>query len=265
MLGSRAVMLMLLLLLLPWTSQGRAVPEGSSPAWAQGQQLSQQLCTLAWTAHLPMGHVVSGNLWDQTEAYLSSPRLQWETEAWGGSWRVKGHQEVREDGKRGSRESHCLRIQVGFEGTYFFTLPTPLPFQDLPREEGDDETTSEVPHIQCGDGCDPQGLRDNSQSCLQRIHQGLVFYEKLLGSDIFTGEPSLHPDGSVGQLHASLLGLRQLLQPEGHHWETEQTPSPSPSQPWQRLLLRLKILRSLQAFVAVAARVFAHGAATLSQ
>ncbi|XP_047642895.1 interleukin-23 subunit alpha [Phacochoerus africanus] len=193
MLGSRAVMLLLLLLLLPWTSQGRAVPEGSSPAWAQGQQLSQQLCTLAWTAHLPMGHV------------------------------------------------------------------------DLPREEGDDETTSEVPHIQCGDGCDPQGLRDNSQSCLQRIHQGLVFYEKLLGSDIFTGEPSLHPDGSVGQLHASLLGLRQLLQPEGHHWETEQTPSPSPSQPWQRLLLRLKILRSLQAFVAVAARVFAHGAATLSQ
>nr|BAN09007.1 interleukin-23 p19 subunit [Sus scrofa] len=193
MLGSRAVMLMLLLLLLPWTSQGRAVPEGSSPAWAQGQQLSRQLCTLAWTAHLPMGHV------------------------------------------------------------------------DLPREEGGDETTSEVPHIQCGDGCDPQGLRDNSQSCLQRIHQGLVFYEKLLGSDIFTGEPSLHPDGSVGQLHASLLGLRQLLQPEGHHWETEQTPSPSPSQPWQRLLLRLKILRSLQAFVAVAVRVFAHGAATLSQ
>ncbi|KAM9072137.1 interleukin-23 subunit alpha isoform 1-T1 [Megaptera novaeangliae] len=136
--------------------------------------------------------------------------------------------------------------------------------QDLPREEGDDETTNHVPHIQCGDGCDPQGLRDNSQSCLQRIHQGLVFYEKLLGSDIFTGEPSLLPDGPVGQLHDSLLGLRELLQPEGHHWETEQTPSPSPSQPWQRLLLRLKILRSLQAFVAVAARVFAHGAATLS-
>ncbi|XP_067553092.1 interleukin-23 subunit alpha isoform X1 [Pseudorca crassidens] len=135
--------------------------------------------------------------------------------------------------------------------------------QDLPREE-DDETTNHVPHIQCEDGCDPQGLRDNSQSCLQRIHQGLVFYEKLLGSDIFTGEPSLLPDGPVGQLHASLLGLRELLQPEGHHWEIEQTPSPSPSQPWQRLLLRLKILRSLQAFVAVAARVFAHGAATLS-
>uniref|UniRef100_A0A8C0LHE6 Interleukin-23 subunit alpha n=1 Tax=Canis lupus dingo TaxID=286419 RepID=A0A8C0LHE6_CANLU len=193
MLGSRAVMLLLLLLLLlPWTAEPRAVPEGSSPAWIQGQQLSQKLCTLVWSAHPPMGHV------------------------------------------------------------------------DLPREEGDGETTSDVPRIQCGDGCDPQGLKDNSQFCLQRIHQGLVFYEKLLGSDIFTGEPSLLPDGPVGQLHANLLGLRQLLQPEGHHWETEQTPSPSPSQPWQRLLLRLKILRSLQAFVAVAARVFAHGAATLS-
>ncbi|XP_055252462.1 interleukin-23 subunit alpha [Moschus berezovskii] len=189
MLGNRAVML--LLLLLPWTAQGRAVSEDSSPAWARGQQLSQQLCMLAWSAHLPMGHV------------------------------------------------------------------------NLPREGGD-ETTDDVPRIQCEDGCDPQGLRDNSQSCLQRIHQGLVFYEKLLGSDIFTGEPSLLPDGPVDQLHASILGLRELLQPEGHHWETEQTPSPIPSQPWQRLLLRLKILRSLQAFVAVAARVFAHGAATLS-
>ncbi|XP_055215346.1 interleukin-23 subunit alpha isoform X2 [Gorilla gorilla gorilla] len=132
------------------------------------------------------------------------------------------------------------------------------------REEEDEETTNDVPRIQCGDGCDPQGLRDNSQFCLQRIHQGLIFYEKLLGSDIFTGEPSLLPDSPVGQLHASLLGLSQLLQPEGHHWETQQIPSLSPSQPWQRLLLRFKILRSLQAFVAVAARVFAHGAATLS-
>ncbi|XP_016021225.2 interleukin-23 subunit alpha isoform X1 [Rousettus aegyptiacus] len=189
MLGSRAVML---LLLLAYTALGRAVPESSSPAWAQCQQLSQKLCTLAWSAHPLMGHV------------------------------------------------------------------------DLPREEGDDETTNDVPHIQCEDGCDPQGLSDNSQSCLERIHQGLVFYERLLSSDIFTGEPSLLSSGPVIQLHASLLGLRQLLQPEGHHWETEQTPSPSPSQPWQRLLLRLKILRSLQAFVAIAARVFAHGAAALS-
>ncbi|XP_003790575.1 interleukin-23 subunit alpha [Otolemur garnettii] len=189
MLGSRAVML---LLLLPWTLQGRAMPGGSNPAWARGQQLSQKLCTLAWSAHPPVGHM------------------------------------------------------------------------DLLREEGNEETTNDVPHIQCEDGCDPQGLKDNSQFCLQRIHQGLLFYEKLLGSDIFTGEPPLLPDGPVGQLHASLLGLSQLLQPEGHHWEPQHTASPIPSQPWQRLLLRFKILRSLQAFVAVAARVFAHGAATLS-
>ncbi|KAM6215169.1 interleukin-23 subunit alpha [Rhynchocyon petersi] len=190
MLLTRAVVL--LLVMLPWSSQGRAVSGSSSPAWAQGHQLSQKLCMLAWSAHSPMGHV------------------------------------------------------------------------DVPREEEDDETTNDVPHIQCGDGCDPQGLRDNSQFCLQRIHQGLIFYEKLLDSDIFTGEPSLFPDGTVGQLHASLLVLRQLLQPEDDHRETPLTPSPSPILPWQRLLLRLKILRSLQAFVAVAARVFAHGAATLS-
>uniref|UniRef100_A0A8C9ASG5 Interleukin-23 subunit alpha n=1 Tax=Prolemur simus TaxID=1328070 RepID=A0A8C9ASG5_PROSS len=185
MLGSGAVML---LLLLPWTTQGRAVPGGSSPVWARCQQLSQKLCMLAWSAHPQVGHM------------------------------------------------------------------------DLLREEEDEKTTNDVPHIQCGDGCDPQGLRDNSQFCLQRIHQGLVFYEKLLGSDIFTGEPSLLPDGPVGQLHASLLGLSQLLQTEAGGLRIY----PIPSQPWQRLLLRFKILRSLQAFVAVAARVFAHGAATLS-
>ncbi|XP_020018864.1 interleukin-23 subunit alpha [Castor canadensis] len=189
MLGSRAVVL---LLLLPWTAQGRAVPGSSNPAWDQCQQLSQKLCLLVWNAHPSVGHM------------------------------------------------------------------------DLLREEGDEETTNDVPHIQCEDGCDPQGLRDNSQFCLQRIHQGLIFYEKLLGSDIFTGEPSLLPDGPVGQLHASLVGLSQLLQPEGQSWEIQETPSPTPSQPWQRLLLRFKILRSLQSFVAVAARVFAHGAATLS-
>ncbi|XP_002711125.1 interleukin-23 subunit alpha [Oryctolagus cuniculus] len=190
MLGLKAGLLLLLLL---WTAQGRAVPGDSSPAWTQCQQLSQKLCTLAWSAHPQMGPM------------------------------------------------------------------------ELLREEGDEETTSDdVPHIQCEDGCDPQGLRDNTQFCLQRIRQGLFFYEKLLGSDIFTGEPALLPDGPVGQLHASLLGLSQLLQPEGHHRETPQTPSLHPSQPWQRRLLRFKILRSLQAFLAVAARVFAHGAATLS-
>ncbi|XP_047597206.1 interleukin-23 subunit alpha isoform X1 [Lutra lutra] len=171
--------------------------------------------------------------------------------------RLTLNQTLRRKGRRSPSQS--------FQSGRAWGSPKPIRrIQDLPREEEDDETTQEVPRIQCEDGCDPQGLEDNSQFCLQRIHQGLVFYEKLLGSDIFTGEPSSLPNGPVDQLHASLLGLRQLLQPEGHHWETEQTPSPSPSQPWQRLLLRFKILRSLQAFVAVAARVFAHGAATLS-
>ncbi|XP_049640048.1 interleukin-23 subunit alpha [Suncus etruscus] len=192
MLGNRALLpMLLLLLLLSDTTEGMAVAKSSNPAWGQCQQLSQKLCTLAWSAHSPLGHM------------------------------------------------------------------------DLPREEGD-ETTNDVPLIQCGDGCDPQGLKDNSQSCLQRIHQGLSFYEKLLDSDIFTGDPALLPDGPVHQLHTSLLGLRKLLQPQGHQQETEQSPNLSPSQPWQRILLRLKILRSLQSFVAVAARVFAHGAATLS-
>ncbi|XP_008846963.1 interleukin-23 subunit alpha [Nannospalax galili] len=187
--GCRAVML---LLLLSWTVQGLAMPRSNSPDWAQCQQLSRKLCTLAWSAHLPVGHM------------------------------------------------------------------------DLLREEGE-ETTNDVPYIQCEDGCDPEGLKDNSQFCLQRIHQGLVFYKQLLDSDIFTEEPSLLPDGPVGQLHTSLQGLSQLLQPKGHHWETQQMPSLSPSQPWQRPLLRFKILRSLQSFVAVAARVFAHGATTLTE
>ncbi|XP_040610637.1 interleukin-23 subunit alpha isoform X2 [Mesocricetus auratus] len=137
--------------------------------------------------------------------------------------------------------------------------------EDILREEGNEETRNDVPHIQCGDGCDPQGLKDNSQFCLQRIRQGLVFYKQLLDSDIFTGEPALLPDGPMGQLHTSLLGLSQLLQPEDHQWESQQMPSLSPSQQWQRPLLRSKILRSLQAFVAIAARVFAHGAATLTE
>nr|XP_004650039.1 interleukin-23 subunit alpha [Jaculus jaculus] len=189
MLGSRAI---ILLLLLPWAVQSRALPGGSSPDWARCQQLSQKLCTLAWSAHLRGGNT------------------------------------------------------------------------DQPREEGDEETANDVPHIQCGDGCDPQGLKNNSQLCLQRIHQGLSFYKQLLGSDIFTGEPALLPDGPIGQLHASLMGFSQLLQPEGYHHKPQQMPSLSPSQPWQRPLLRVKILRSLRAFVAVAARVFAHGTATLS-
>lgn len=62
MLGSRAMTLLLLLLLTCRATRGRAVPTGSGPAWAQCQRLSQKLCTLAWSAHPPTGHVVSGAL-----------------------------------------------------------------------------------------------------------------------------------------------------------------------------------------------------------
>nr|XP_020845697.1 interleukin-23 subunit alpha isoform X2 [Phascolarctos cinereus] len=134
--------------------------------------------------------------------------------------------------------------------------------QELPRDEGTGEAVDDVPLIQCGDGCDHQSLSDNSQLCLQKIHQGLIFYGHLLNSDIFTGEPSLLQEGPVGQLHTSLLGLSQLLQPKDRAWKKQQFPSPS--EPWQRLLLRPKILQRLRAFAAIAARVFTHGAATLS-
>lgn len=76
---------MMLLLLLAYPALGWAVPKSSSPAWARCQQLSQKLCTLAWSAHPPMGHVVSGSLWNQTGVSPSSPRLQWKTVALGGS------------------------------------------------------------------------------------------------------------------------------------------------------------------------------------
>lgn len=50
---------------------------------------------------------------------------------------------------------------MGCESAYFYAS---APFQGLPREvEEEDEMTNDVPHIQCEDGCDPQGLRDNSQ------------------------------------------------------------------------------------------------------
>jgi hypothetical protein len=46
-----------------------------------------------------------------------------------------------------------------------FPLP---PLQNLLREEEDEETKNNVPRIQCEDGCDPQGLKDNSQVPLSR-------------------------------------------------------------------------------------------------
>lgn len=80
-----------------------------------------------------------------------------------GSWRVEGHQGVREDREMGLLGVMGLRVYLGFKTTYFYAS---APFQDLPREageKGDDKTTNDVPHIQCEDGCDPQALRDNSQ------------------------------------------------------------------------------------------------------
>ncbi|XP_072511154.1 interleukin-23 subunit alpha [Notamacropus eugenii] len=181
---------MLLLLLLLWTAEGRAVPGRRSVAWDRCRELSQNVTALAWGILPQMGNL------------------------------------------------------------------------DLPREEVSGQAVDDVPHIQCGDGCDHKSLSDNSQLCLQQIHRGLIFYGHLLNSDIFTGEPSLLEDNSVGQLHSSLLGLSQLLQPKDRAWKKQQVPSPS--EPWQRLLLRPKILQRLRAFAAIAARVFTHGAATLS-
>ncbi|XP_031205405.1 interleukin-23 subunit alpha isoform X3 [Mastomys coucha] len=111
--------------------------------------------------------------------------------------------------KQDGRRTGSHRVQsAGATGS-----PQPIRrSQDLLREEEDEETKNNVPRIQCGDGCDPQGLKDNSQFCLQRIRQGLVFYKHLLDSDIFKGEPALLPDSPVEQLHTSLLDLSQLLQ-----------------------------------------------------
>ncbi|XP_043824539.1 interleukin-23 subunit alpha [Dromiciops gliroides] len=182
--------MLLLLLLLLWTAEGRAVLGGRSIAWDRCQELSQNVTALAWGIDRQTGNL------------------------------------------------------------------------ELLREEGTGEVVDHVPHIQCGDGCDYQSLSDNSQLCLQKIHRGLIFYGHLLNSEIFTGEPSLLQDGPVGQLHSSLLGLSQLLQPNDRAWKKQQVPSPSKL--WQRLLLRPKILQRLRAFAALAARVFSHGAATLS-
>lgn len=65
-------------------------------------------------------------------------------------------------GKWGSWESRGPQSPRGVQKYSFYASAL---FQDLPREAGEegDDTTNDVPHIQCEDGCDPQGLRDNSQ------------------------------------------------------------------------------------------------------
>lgn len=68
-------------------------------------------------------------------------------------------------GSSGKAMSQWLRGMQSGHLTSLFPLP---PLQDLLREEGEEETKSDVPRIQCGDGCDPQGLKDNSQVPLSR-------------------------------------------------------------------------------------------------
>ncbi|XP_036614310.1 interleukin-23 subunit alpha [Trichosurus vulpecula] len=164
-------------------------------------------------------------------------------------------------GRRSVAWDRCQELSQNVTALAWGILPK-MGNLELPREEITGEAVDDVPHIQCGDGCDHQSLTVNSQLCLQQIHRGLIFYGHLLNSDIFTGEPSLLHDGPVGQLHSSLLGLSQLLQPKDQAWKKQQVPRPK--EPWQRLLLRPKILQRLRAFAAIAARVFTHGAATLS-
>ena len=76
---------------------------------------------------------------------------------------MKAIREGDRTGERVSWESHGPQSPFGVQKYSFYAS---APFQDLPREageKGDDDTTNDVPHIQCEDGCDPQGLRDNSQ------------------------------------------------------------------------------------------------------
>lgn len=124
MLGSRAVtqLLLLLLLLTCWTTQGRAVPLGSSPAWAQCQRLSQKLCTLAWSAHPPTAHVVSGILHAYAGASLRSPRLRdgEDSVALVGAGGLKA---IRErTGKWGSWENHGPESTCGVKVLTFMLL-----------------------------------------------------------------------------------------------------------------------------------------------
>ncbi|XP_038609195.1 interleukin-23 subunit alpha isoform X2 [Tachyglossus aculeatus] len=127
---------------------------------------------------------------------------------------------------------------------------------ELPREEGEGKADDPTPQIQCGDGCDPDGLGADRELCLRRLREALTFYGHLLGSDLFSGQSQPSP---VGQLQSALLDLSRLLQPNSGVPAPAREPSPS----WQRPFLQHKVLRSLRSFAAGAARVFSHEAATL--
>ncbi|XP_065275322.1 interleukin-23 subunit alpha [Emys orbicularis] len=114
------------------------------------------------------------------------------------------------------------------------------------------------PQIRCSDNCDPAKL-GSDQSCLRRIRKALQHYQALLGSDVFAelGGPNTSP---VATLQGALAQLTSLVQ-DGSFTEGSGTP-PQQSQPWERPLLRRRILHQLRSFSAVMARVFAHSAAT---
>jgi hypothetical protein len=108
------------------------------------------------------------NPWDQTGISPSPLRLQALVKA-----TVECHQGMRGQRLRLLGESWASESS-GIQKYLLHFLHPPAPFQDLLREEGDEETTNDVPHIQCEDGCDPQGLRDNSQVLLRMTlgHKG---------------------------------------------------------------------------------------------
>ncbi|XP_019369827.1 PREDICTED: interleukin-23 subunit alpha, partial [Gavialis gangeticus] len=92
------------------------------------------------------------------------------------------------------------------------------------------------------------------QHCLGRIWQGLQHYRALLGSELFAGRPRA-PD-----LEDALVQLSRLLQRPGEGDAEQWGSTPEPSRLWERGIVQHRTLRQLQAFSAMVARVFTHGA-----
>ncbi|XP_019409832.1 PREDICTED: interleukin-23 subunit alpha, partial [Crocodylus porosus] len=92
------------------------------------------------------------------------------------------------------------------------------------------------------------------QHCLDRIWQGLQHYRALLGSEVFAGCPHA-PD-----VEDALVQLSRLLKRPGEGDAERWGATPQTSLLWERNIVQHRTLRQLQAFSAVVARVFAHGA-----
>lgn len=82
-------------------------------------------------------------------------------EGWKPSWNEIGQ-------KTGASGRVVGRRLSGMQSGHLASLFPLPPLQNLLREEEDEETKNNVPRIQCEDGCDPQGLKDNSQVPLSR-------------------------------------------------------------------------------------------------